>query len=480
MNVTLISFDEELYCLGIRILSAALRSVGHSSKCVFLPPRQSSSGRVHKFRAIYPESLLEQTYMLCAEDGLIGMSLMSNQFIQAQNVTRYLKKRGVKAPIIWGGIHPTVDPESCLQDADMVCLGEGEDALPELIKRIELGGLFQDTKNIWLRANGAVSKNALRPLLEDLDSLPLPDYSFQDHYYCIGQKLEALTREKLIRFKGERFRSFHNKIAYPVMTSRGCLFACSYCCNSVFERLYGQQKRLRFRSAENVICELRMIEEKVAPLDAVIMVDDNFTARPVHALRRFCEVYMKEIGAPFYCQVSPLTINEEKLDILIEHGCVKVTMGVETANERIAALYNRSHFHKVLSSSIALIERYRPKMKLPPTYQFIIDNPYETPAETIETLKLSMELKKPWDNPIYSLMLFPGTPLFQKAKDDGMVGDLYQQVYGRNWLDHSNPYLRLWAKLYRLNAPRWFLRFLLRPRLIRFLAGRKVQEEKNK
>lgn len=60
------------------------------------------------------------------------MSLMTNQFIQAKCVTEYLKKYHVPAPIVWGGIQSTVEPEVCLEYADIVCLGEGEDALLEL------------------------------------------------------------------------------------------------------------------------------------------------------------------------------------------------------------------------------------------------------------------------------------------------------------------------------------------------------------
>lgn len=469
MKVTLISFDQELFCLGMRILSACLRKAGHRVQCIFLPPKATKNFKLSKFQMEYSANLLDTIRSVCSDSNLIGMSLMTNQFIQAVNLTQYLKAHKVSAPIIWGGIEPTVEPKVCLEYADIVCLGEGEDALLELAKKIEQGEPYQETMNFWFNLNGTAIKNPVRPLVENLDILPLPDYSCKDHYYGLGDRFETLTRERLISFKGERFRSFNKKICYPVMTSRGCLFACSYCCNSVYEHLYSQQKRLRFRSAANVISELEMIEEMVAPLDSVIMVDDNFTARPARDLKKFCEEYKQKIGKPFYCQVSPLTINEEKMDILIEHGCVKVTMGVETVNERIAAMYNRAHFHKVVHSSIALLERYRSKMRLPPTYQFIIDNPYETVEETIETLRFATECKKPWDNPVYSLMLFPGTPLYQKAKEEGIVGDPHRQIYGRNWLDQSKPFFQFWILLYRANCPVFFLRILLYPLIARLM-----------
>jgi radical SAM superfamily enzyme YgiQ (UPF0313 family) len=307
--------------------------------------------------------------------------------------------------------------------------------------------------------------------VEDLDTLPFPDYSCRQHYLGIGDKLEPLTTGQLLNFKGERFSALNGRIAYPIMTSRGCAFSCSYCCNSVYRDLYPAQKRLRFRSAANVVSEVEMIEQTVAPISMVLMVDDNFTARPAEDLEQFCREYKERIGKPFYCQVSPLTIDEEKIEILIANGCIKLTMGVETASERIAAMYNRGHFHKKMRYAIDLLERHRTRMALPPTYQFIIDNPYETAEETVQTLQLATELKKPWDNPIYSLMLFPGTPLYRKALADGIITDAYQQIYGRNWLDHSIPFFRFWVRLYRANFPRFLLRFLLCPGVVRLCTG---------
>jgi radical SAM superfamily enzyme YgiQ (UPF0313 family) len=204
-----------------------------------------------------------------------------------------------------------------------------------------------------------------------------------------------------------------------------------------------------------------MIRETIAPIDLVIMVDDNFTARPVEELRQFCNEYKEKIGIPYLAQISPLTISREKMDILLDSGCVKVTMGIETGSRRIAEMYGREKIHEAVPEAISLVESYRKSMKFPPTYQFINDNPYETDNETLETLSLAVSLPKPRDNPIYSLMLFPGTALYEKALNDGFIKDKYAQIYGKNWLDQSKPFFQLWIRLYRANFPRFVLRFLL-------------------
>lgn len=469
MKVTLISFDHELYCVGVRILSACLRQAGHHVQCIFLPPKTNGNSKTPKFQVTYSANLLDEVKALCSDSDLVGMSLMTNQFIQAAYVTEYLKKHYLTSPIIWGGIQPTVEPEFCLEYADIVCIGEGEDALVELADCMDYGLPYFETRNMWLKTQEGIIQNPIRPLEQDLNRIPLPDYSCKNHFIGIGDRIEELTTDKLIQFEGERFSAQKNGIRYPLLTSRGCPFSCTYCCNSVYENLYPKQRRLRWRNADNVISELQMIQNEVAPLAFVHIVDDNFTSQSKQDLEIFCERYRSEIGIPFSCQVSPLTVNSERIEILLNAGCAKVTMGVETSNERIAKLYNRDRFHKAVPLAIELVERYRSKMSLPPSYQFIIDNPYETLDEILETLRLAVSLPKPWQNPIYSLMLFPGTPLYELAKKDGLIKDKYSEIYGRNWLDQSKPFYQFWIRLYKANSPSFLLCILLQPWIARLL-----------
>lgn len=471
MNITLISFDEELYCLGIRILSSCLRQSGHYVRCIFLPLKATNFSKTSKYNVVYPKGFLDEIYSLCVGSQLVGMSLMTNQFIQAKDVTTYLKSHQIPAKIVWGGIQPTVEPEICLEYADIVCLGEGEDAFIELANVIANDIPFLGTRNMWFKNQDGIIRNPLRLLNNNLDEIPLPDYNCENHFISNGDHIEELTTDKLIKFQGERFAPLENGIRYPLMTSRGCPFSCTYCCNSVYKRLYPKQRRLRWRSVDNVISEIRMIRNKVAPIAFIHIVDDNFTSKSTGNLKLFCERYRNDIGVPFSCQVSPLTINAEKMEILLNAGCAKVTMGVETKNERISIMYNRDRFHKALPSAIDLVEKYRSRMSLPPTYQFIIDNPYETLEETIETLKLTTSLARPWHNPIYSLMLFPGTSLYESAKQDGFINDKYNDIYGRNWLDQSKPFFQFWIRLYKKNVPAFFLRIMLNLRIVKFLTS---------
>jgi radical SAM superfamily enzyme YgiQ (UPF0313 family) len=468
MQIVIISLDRELYAMGVRILSACLREAGHDTRCVFMATGHESVIR-DKSLPRYSEKVLDELTTLCSDADLIGLSLMTHELRDAIQVTEHLKKRLIQAPIIWGGIHPTTAPDLSLQYADMVCVGEGEDTLVELADRMSKGEDYSDVANLAFAGEQGIVQNPVRPLVHDLNRLPLPDYSGHEHYIAQPDHIEPLNAQVMLNFKGPRFESRDGRIGYPLITSRGCFFACTYCCNDIYNQLYPGQKRLRWRSNEHVMRELAMIRELVAPLFAVYIVDDDFTARSRRDLEQFVEVYKQEIGLPFSCQVSPITVSKEKLDILFDAGCLKITMGVETASERVAGIYNRTRHHAHTKEAIALVESYRPRMAKPPTFQFIIDNPYETLDETLATLKLALSLSRPWDNPIYSLMLFPGTSLYHSAKADGLLTDEFVQIYDRMWHQQSRPLFQFWIRLYRANLLPSLLGFLLIPWVARLL-----------
>ena len=185
MRITLISLERELLCFGIRILSSCLRkpTIGHVW-CLWCHVKQKM--QQPSFVSTYSEEMLAELRELSLDSHLIGISLMSNQMMQAISITEYLKSHGISAPIIWGGVQPTVEPEECLKFADMVCIGEGEEAIVELAHRMEENRPYLQTNNIWFNTSNGIVRNELRPLIQNLDSIPFPDYSCSDHFVALA------------------------------------------------------------------------------------------------------------------------------------------------------------------------------------------------------------------------------------------------------------------------------------------------------
>ena len=104
-------------------------------------------------------------------------------------------KKELTVPVIWGGVHPTIKPLECLQHADMVCIGEGEDAMLELVTKMSRGEDYLRTKNLWFKTGDQVIQNPLSPLPRDLDVYPFPDYSMDDHHIIFNDRMVPLTDE---------------------------------------------------------------------------------------------------------------------------------------------------------------------------------------------------------------------------------------------------------------------------------------------
>ncbi|MBU4149931.1 MAG: cobalamin-dependent protein, partial [Candidatus Omnitrophica bacterium] len=173
-------------------------------------------------------------------------------------VSHYLKlnkriKERFNVFSVFGGPHPTAVPEMIKEDGvDGVCIGEGEFAMLELVDNLCSGRPVNDIKNWWIKENGKVFKNPLRPLIKDLDSLPFPDRElFKNH--------ALFDRERIY-----------------ILTGRGCPYACSFCFNPYYNKIYeGQMTSIRKRSVENVIEEIRRFK-KDFPLKFVRFYDDIF------------------------------------------------------------------------------------------------------------------------------------------------------------------------------------------------------------
>ena len=168
MKITLISIDNTIISHGMRSISSYLKSKGHSTQLVFMPTEETNFKN-------YPKSVLKDLFSLVKDSDLIGISSMAFSYQRGIQIIKYIKQYIAK-PIIWGGVHATICPEDCLKYADMVCLGEGEEAVLELVEKMSSSKDYLDTQNFWFRTNGKVIRNSLRPLTGNLDNYPFADY----------------------------------------------------------------------------------------------------------------------------------------------------------------------------------------------------------------------------------------------------------------------------------------------------------------
>ncbi|MBI5826126.1 MAG: B12-binding domain-containing radical SAM protein [Deltaproteobacteria bacterium] len=465
----------DISAFGVRSLSSYLRSMGFDTRLIFLPGSIGKLKKGEDFVYAYDAGVLERIVELCKGSDIVGVSFMSNYFDRAIQVTQALKKN-LGSIIVWGGIHPTTSPEQALVYADAVCIGEGEETLLELAQRKERNEDFSDVKGMWFKKDGAVIRNRLRDSFIDLDKLPFFDFSLKDHY-LLDMRTNRIIPLDMAAFRDVLPRLPHPdgklRIAYRTMTDRGCPHKCSYCNISNQKEMYEKVglKYFRARSVENFITEIEDIKRRFPFIGAVQFFDDTFFARPVHEIEEFARLYKERIGLPFYTQASPTTISERKMEHLVNAGMVYVEMGVQTGSARIKQLYNRTESNEKIVEAARTISRYVPRI-FPPDYHIILDNPWETDEDTMDTVRLLMQLPKPYGLCISSLVFFPQTFLYHKAKKEGLIKDDASDIYRRPFFvspNRSYPNFLIYLLTFQ-HFPRTILNVLGRQPVVNFLS----------
>jgi radical SAM superfamily enzyme YgiQ (UPF0313 family) len=441
MHITLISPYPDITAFGMRTISAYLRRNGHRTRLVFLPDPFGDELQYGVKR--YEDSVLDQLAGLCRGTDLVGITLMTNFFDGAVQITTRLRAAS-DTPVIWGGVHPTIRPEESLAHADIVCVGDGEEAVLELAEKLAAGRDWTDTANLWSKCAGAIVRNAPRPLTRDLDVYPRPDYSLEDHHILFKGILQPLNAEitKRCLERGTVSR-YLKRIGYQTMTGRGCPHQCTYCVNDALKNLYGRTGYLRWRSTGHVIEELLWVKEQMPYIGFIWISDDAFFAHPPAAIMEFCREYKEKIGLPFSCLASPLTVTKEKMAALVDAGLIYIQMGIQTGSPRIQELFNRkSMSNDRVMQAVRIINEHKDRM-FPPSYDFILDVPYETDQDVVESLRLIAGIPKPYHLQPFALVLYPGTRLHEMAKRDGLLGDEKREIYAKSYTMRKGNYLNL-------------------------------------
>jgi anaerobic magnesium-protoporphyrin IX monomethyl ester cyclase len=417
MKISLISMDPILGAFGLRSISSCLKQSGHTTEILFMQSAVEHEKVLIKHDSIYSGKILQAVSDKVRGADLIGLSCMAVEAPKALQIVKYLG--ALKVPIIWGGIHATSHPDECIQYADYVCIGEGEDAVIDLVKALDEGSDTSGIPNLWTRQNGNVIKNPVRTLIQDLDVLPFPDYNFDTHY--------VLENDRFVSA-----RAYYEDLQWLLVhTTRGCPMNCSYCCNSLLQKIYSNKnRRVRKTSVETVLNRLDQYKKLFPRLGKIWFTDDTFFIRTAKELREFASGYKERVALPFQCFTSPGTLNVEKLELLLDAGMLYIEMGIQSGSENTNKnIFNRNIANSTVIKAANLLFKYKDRM-YPPTYQIIFQNPYETESDLMETIRLLSSLPPYYLLQVFHLTFFPGSELANRAKSDGMLkGDSLISFY---------------------------------------------------
>jgi len=426
MKVLLMSLQRGLEAIGLKYLHYYLLENGHQSSILYLPNLNLNDFRQR-------DNIKE--FIFSANPGLIGISLMSDGYYLACSLTKYLRGFNSSIPIIWGGVHPTISPDNCLEYADYVCRGEGEKTILDIANAISKSEDIKNINNLCYSEGGFINKNPLYPLLDNLDEMPICEHIPRNSFIMRNGNILELDK-KVFR----RYDRYMGRI-YSAITTRGCPFSCTYCCNNSFSLLYDSNKA-RKRSISNIIEELEKTLKDNQEIEYVNFQDDCFLAYSDEYLRQFCEIYKEKIGKPFITRVIPVYITKDKIKSLKEAGLSWVSLGLQSGSDRICKeIYKRKSFKADFLKAARIIKDFN----LAAFYDVIFDNPFESEEDKFETIDTLIKTPRPFYMQCFSLVLYPGTELYEKAKLEypGCVEDYLEKDYSMPHQNAINDLIRL-------------------------------------
>ncbi|OGV61843.1 MAG: hypothetical protein A2498_11060 [Lentisphaerae bacterium RIFOXYC12_FULL_60_16] len=323
---------------------------------------------------------------------LVAYSVMSSYVDDYLKINTYLKRKYTFVSVM-GGAHPTYFPEVIeVEGIDYICRGEGDGAFKEFLTEFAEGRNVDNVANFWSKK----TRNTMRSLTSDLDSLPMPDRGLIfDRIPIIGQS---------------PYKTF--------MPSRGCPYACTYCHNAGLVReLRGKGPLVRTCSVARLIAEIRWVQERY-PLRFIKFMDDLFAVN-TSWLQEFADAYAREIGVPFTCMQRLESITHDRLPLLRRAGCVSVSVSLDSVVARIRnevlgrrmQLTNdeiRQRFLMIKAHGINILSNV------------ILGVPTSSTQDAIDTIKFYIESRVDFAQATI-LVPYPRTPIWDYCQKEGYL-----------------------------------------------------------
>src|SRR5437773_3833297 len=274
--------------LGLMYLSASLRRAGYSVRHIdhtFLERRE----------------VLEQIESL--RPSVIGIYCMITMQDEALSLAAQVRD---KALTVVGGPYPSGEPETFVDDFDLVAVGEGEETIVSIMEHLD-DRRFEEIAGVVFKRDGEVIRGIARQRSKDMSRHPLPYRG-------------DVPNDDYIRY----WRKHWKDATTPLMSTRGCPFRCDFCHKSVFGDLFSA------RPVESVVAEMREIAE--LGYDHIWMSDDLFTLNYKRTFELTKAIEDAHLALTWECLSRVTHVDRPLFEQLHSAGCERILLGIESGH----------------------------------------------------------------------------------------------------------------------------------------------------
>lgn len=349
---------------------------------------------------------------------LIGLSLVEPTFILGmrllENIRGIIKKNKIKVAV--GGVHTILAPETALKYdlIDYICISEGDFAFVELCNKISKGEPTEHTVGFWVKSGSEWIKNLKSPLV-DINNLPIMDFTIFPESFLNKPMMGRLYR------------------TISIETTRGCPYRCSYCGDQSLKNLYKEiglwyrQKRIT-----RVEEELKEYIKTYTP-EFVYIMSESFLSGRLDRVKEFTDMY-KPYSLPFWFCTRPEDITEEKVKLVKEVGCKRISIGLEHGNEEFRKkVLHRNYSNIDFLRACSILKSHDVSFSV----NIIIGFPYETRDMIFDSIRLLRKVKPDGiSSHIYNP--YKGSEMRSFCEKEGIISpdliaeDLFQMDYVLN------------------------------------------------
>ncbi|MBN1899297.1 MAG: B12-binding domain-containing radical SAM protein [Spirochaetes bacterium] len=370
MKILFITTNFIIEPLGIMYLSGSLKKQGHKVSILKILHKEYEKKALTKMKKPPEEVIYTEKYLIKKikeiKPDIIAYSVTTGMHQFYLNLNRDIKRQ-IFCYSVFGGPHPTFFPRMIHEDGvDAICIGEGEEAFVEFAGVLQKGGSLKKIKNFWVKEDGRIFRNEVRPLIQNLDKIPFPD------------------REIIYQFS----TSLKNPIK-NFFCIRGCPYNCTYCFNHAYYEIYRKKgQRIRIRSVENVLKEIKEVKKRY-PLEVVYFQDDTFILSRSW-LENLLKRYKKEIDLPYHCHIRANLVTEDIIELLKDTGCLSVTLALETADDYLRnKMLKRNMSLDQIHQACRLLRKYRIRFRA----ENMVGLPGGNLKTALETLRMNIKCK---------------------------------------------------------------------------------------